>query len=97
LVKLLTVTGTLTVVAPQSIDTFSAVTISAFGLGGGGFTVTVKVQLAVLLALSLTVLVTVVVPNGKELPDAGLLLATGAGESQLSVTVGGGNVTTAEL
>jgi hypothetical protein len=56
-------------------------------------TVTVKLQEAVLPDVSVAVQVTVVVPFGKEDPDAGLQLVVTPG--QLSVAVGE-NVTKAE-
>ena len=53
------------------------------------FTVTVKVQLAVLLDASLTLQLTVVVPTGKNEPDAGEHTGVPT-PGQLSATVGAG-------
>lgn len=58
-------------------------------------TVTVKEQLAELFEASLTVHVTVVVPTGNDDPDAGEQLGVPT-PGQLSLTAGGGYVTTAE-
>ena len=53
------------------------------------FTVTVKVQLAMLFEASVTVQVTVVVPLGKNEPEAGEQLGAPT-PGQLSLTVGAG-------
>src|SRR5258705_4432864 len=50
-------------------------------------TVTVKVQLVELPAASVAVAVTVVVPNGKTDPDAGLLTTVGGAQLSLAVTL----------
>ena len=50
-------------------------------------TVTVKLQLRELLAASVAVATTVVVPNGKTEPDAGLLTTVGTEQLSLAATV----------
>jgi hypothetical protein len=50
-------------------------------------TVTVKLQLLELPAASVAVALTVVVPNGKTEPDAGLLTTVGAGQLSVAMTV----------
>lgn len=57
------------------------------------FTVTVNVQVFVLPDASLAVTMTVVMPIGKKLPDAGLLVTVTPG--QLSVATGAAQLTVA--
>src|SRR6266545_7572288 len=84
---------TLALHAPVSVPTTMLVGHSILG-GSESLTVTVNEQLELLPAPSEAVQVTVVVPIGKDEPDAGAH-TTLTGSGQLSVAVGAGKVTTA--
>ena len=76
-------------IAPHWLAVFTTVILAGHTTVGNcvSFTLTVKVQVAVLPAASVAVAVTVVVPTGKKVPDAGLVVTVTPGQLSVAVAV----------